>query len=120
MWKSMITMLCMLFVSNGISAAPFSVLHAALADIDQQTVDLYLIGYQSVEHSRADQYGASKYIVLDFRAEKTKLAEDEAIAKVEFICRQIISNRPLLRDLSDLGYDMVSVAFDEKSQFDCL
>ncbi|WP_141215555.1 phosphoribosylformylglycinamidine synthase subunit PurS [Hahella sp. CCB-MM4] len=121
MRKLIITFLStLLMLSSNVFAAPYSVLHAALADIDQQTNDVYLIGYQSVEHVRADAYGASKYIVLDFRADKARLADDEAVAKVEFICRKIISNRPLLKDLSELGYDMVSVAFDETSQFDCL
>ena len=102
------------------SASSLSLLHAALADIDRQASDVYLIGYQSVEHAHADAFGASKYIVLDFRADAPTMADDEAVAKVEIICREIINNRALLRDLSDLGYDMVSVAFDDASQFDCL
>ena len=32
----------------------------------------------------------------------------------------LLKDRALVRSLSDSGYDMVSVAFDRKSQFDCL
>jgi hypothetical protein len=32
----------------------------------------------------------------------------------------LLKDRELIRSLSDSGYDMVSVAFDRKSQFDCL
>jgi hypothetical protein len=32
----------------------------------------------------------------------------------------LLKDRDLIRHLSDSGYDMVSVAFDRRSQFDCL
>ena len=32
----------------------------------------------------------------------------------------LLEDRDLIRQLSDSGYDMVSVAFDRRSQFDCL
>ncbi len=107
-------------LTASVSASSLSVIHAALADIDRQAGGVYLIGYQSVEHAHVDSFGASKYIVLDFRADTAQFAEEQAVANVEIICREIINNRALLKDLSEMGYDMVSVAFDDASQFDCL
>ena len=34
--------------------------------------------------------------------------------------KYLLKDRELVRSLSDSGYDMVSVAFDRRSQFDCL
>ncbi len=95
-------------------------LHVALAELDTRTTQLDLIGYQSVEQPQPDATGAMKYIILDFRAGKSLVAEEDLVASVDTICRSIITNQPLIRNLSNMGYDMVSVAFDDVSQFDCL
>jgi hypothetical protein len=95
-------------------------LHSALAVIDSNTEQLDLIGYQSVDQPEPDEIGATKYIILDFRADGQHMQEDEIVAKVGDICSQITNNQPLIHNLSALGYDMVSVAFDDHSQFDCL
>jgi hypothetical protein len=41
-------------------------------------------------------------------------------ASVHKVCMTLLKDRELIRQLSDSGYDMVSVAFDRRSQFDCL
>lgn len=102
------------------SSASTEALHSALATLDSNTEKVYLIGYQSIDQPIADEYGATRYIILDFRADRNQMQQEELVSKVGDICGQIISNRPLIHNLSALGYDMISVAFDEKSQFDCL
>jgi len=115
-----LSLLLGIMLTASASASSMPILHAVLADIDRQANGVYLIGYQSVEHAHTDAFGASKYIILDFRGNASTMSDDKAVAKVEIICREIINNLALLRELSDLGYDMVSVAFDDASQFDCL
>lgn len=41
-------------------------------------------------------------------------------ASVHRVCKTLLKDRELIRSLSDSGYDMVAVAFDRQSQFDCL
>ena len=41
-------------------------------------------------------------------------------AQATYIGYESVEDRDLIRQLSDSGYDMVSVAFDRRSQFDCL
>ena len=96
-------------------------LHSALATIDMSIKLVALIGYQSIDQPQPDEFGVSKYIILDFRPDgHHHLQEEEMVVAVSTICSQITSNRPLIYNLSALGYDMVSVAFDDHSQFDCL
>ena len=95
-------------------------LHSALALIDFNTEQVDLIGYQSIDQPIPDEVGATKYIILDFRPGSRPLPEEELVVKVGHICSQIIGNQSLISNLSAMGYDMVSVAFDDQSQFDCL
>ncbi|ABC27222.1 hypothetical protein HCH_00310 [Hahella chejuensis KCTC 2396] len=113
-----------LMVSIGCAPAVFAEsptrhLHLALADMERISSDMYFIGYQSVELSQPDQYGVKKYMVLDFRF-AGQLAHKDTDAQVRRICRRVLDNPVLLKDLSSMGYEMVSVAFDEAEQFDCL
>lgn len=95
-------------------------LHLALATIDSNTEQVVLIGYQSIAHEKPDGMGATRYIILDFRPDDNSLGDEEMVTTVSVICTQITSNWPLIKNLSALGYDMVSVAFDDHNQFDCL
>jgi len=80
------------------------------------------IGYESIE--REDIPAASavdrKYLIVDFRFRDQEPATEQLQASVHKVCMTLLKDRELIRHLSDSGYDMVSVAFDRSSQFDCL
>ncbi|MFL1453907.1 hypothetical protein ACJO5Y_05640 [Marinobacter sp. GN3S48] len=79
------------------------------------------IGYESVEREDIPVTAAvdRKYLIVDFRFHSTPAAE-QLQASVHKVCMTLLKNRELIRSLSDSGYDMVAVAFDRRSQFDCL
>lgn len=83
--------------------------------------ELTYIGFDSVE--REDIPVASgvdrKYLIVDFRSNGENSREKQ-IARVHRICTTLLTNKDLISDLSRQGYDMVSVAFDRHSQYDCL
>lgn len=79
------------------------------------------IGYQSVEREDIPVTAAvdRKYLIVDFRIDPT--AEYEQLqASIHKACMALLGDRELIQSLSDDGYDMVSVAFDRESQYDCL
>lgn len=80
------------------------------------------IGYESVEREDIPASSAieRKYLIVDFRFESHQPAVDQLQASVHKVCMTLLKDRELVRHLSDSGYDMVSVAFDRRSQFDCL
>lgn len=74
------------------------------------------LSYERVERSDADEYGAMRYLVMDFAP-----AQGGALQhKVHAICTRVLNDDSLLRRLSNEGFDMVSVSFDRHTQFDCL
>ncbi|MEX0605101.1 MAG: hypothetical protein WD623_02980 [Marinobacter sp.] len=79
------------------------------------------IGFDSVERidipatSRVDR----KYLIVDFRFQSTP-PQQQLLASVHEICMALLRDRNLIQSLSDSGYDMVAVAFDKSSQYDCL
>lgn len=79
------------------------------------------IGYESVERENIPVSSAieRKYLIVDFRF-NIEQGTDQLQASVHKVCMALLKDRSLIRDLSDQGYDMVSVAFDRRSQFDCL
>lgn len=85
---------------------------------DQQAT---YIGYESVEREDipASSHIERKYLVVDFRF-KSDPAGDQLQASVHKVCMALLKDRELIRSLSDSGYDMVAVAFDRQSQYDCL
>lgn len=80
------------------------------------------IGYESVEREDIPELAAvdRKYLIVDFRFTDRQPAVEQLQAGVHKVCMTLLKNRELVRSLSDSGYDMVSVAFDRQSQFDCL
>lgn len=80
------------------------------------------IGYESVEREDIPVTSAvdRKYLIVDFRLTANQLASEQLQASVHKVCMALLKDRELIRNLSDSGYDMVSVAFDRRSQFDCL
>ena len=80
------------------------------------------IGYESVEREDIPVTSAleRKYLIVDFRLAASQQASGQLQASVHKVCMALLKDRELVRSLSDSGYDMVSVAFDRRSQFDCL
>lgn len=80
------------------------------------------IGYESVEREDIPVASAveRKYLIVDFRLAANQQASAQLQASVHKVCMALLKDRELVRTLSDSGYDMVSVAFDRRSQFDCL
>lgn len=79
------------------------------------------IGYESVERETIPVSSAieRKYLILDFRFHND-LGTEQLQASVHKVCMALLKDRELVRDLSEQGYDMVSVALDRSTQFDCL
>lgn len=60
-----------------------------------------------------------KYLIVDFRFPHEP-PEPNLQASIHTICMAMIRDRDLMQRLTQQGYDMVSVAFDRRSQYDCL
>ncbi len=80
------------------------------------------IGYESIEREDIPESAdvERKYLIVDFRFADREPAGDQLQASVHKVCKTLLKDRELIRSLSDSGYDMVAVAFDRQSQFDCL
>lgn len=107
-----------LFASHGAQAENLDVLMSQVFAQDQATY----IGYESIEREDIPATSAvdRKYLIVDFRFQARQPAAEQLQASVHKICMTLLKDRDLIRHLSDSGYDMVSVAFDRQSQFDCL
>jgi len=86
---------------------------------DQQAT---YIGYESIIREDIPVAAAvdRKYLIVDFRFEAGEPPTEQLQASVHKVCMTLLKDRDLIRNLSESGYDMVSVAFDRRSQFDCL
>ncbi|TBW58238.1 hypothetical protein EZI54_05045 [Marinobacter halodurans] len=62
---------------------------------------------------------ARKYLIVDFRFQQQP-PDSSLQASIHAICMAMIRDRDLMQRLTHQGYDMVSVAFDRRSQYDCL
>jgi hypothetical protein len=112
------TLLIPLLLSAGkASAGNLDLLLSGLFPEHQATY----IGYQSVEREIIPVSSSveRKYLIVDFRM-KSDPGTEQLQASVRKVCMAMLKNRDLIRDLTNQGYDMVSVAFDRRSQFDCL
>lgn len=80
------------------------------------------IGYESIERQDIPESANAerKYLIVDFRFTQPEPAGKQLQASVHKVCTTLLKDRELIRSLSDSGYDMVAVAFDRQSQFDCL
>ncbi len=103
--------------SQPVSAGNLDVLLSGIFPAKQATY----IGYESVEREDIPTTAAveRKYLIVDFRFE-SEPPQEQLQANVHKVCMALLRDRELIRSLSDSGYDMVAVAFDRKSQFDCL
>ncbi|WP_228160487.1 MULTISPECIES: hypothetical protein [Marinobacter] len=79
------------------------------------------IGYTSVSRDEipATANYARKYLIVDFRFDSAQ-SDDHLQTSIHTICMAMIRDRDLMQRLTRQGYDMVSVAFDRRSQYDCL
>lgn len=109
------------------SAFSVSAPYAAAENIDVLMSGLFAgqeatyVGYDSVE--REDIPATStvdrKYLIVDFRLQSEQ-GYEQLQASVHKVCMALLRDRDLISSLTRDGYDMVSVAFDRKSQYDCL
>ena len=104
-------------IANPASAGNLDLLLSGIFPDQQATY----IGYESVEREAipATSTVDRKYLIVDFRFNSDP-AEEQLQASVHKVCMTMLKDRDLIRDLSNQGYDMVSVAFNRKTQFDCL
>lgn len=107
----------LLFAASQATAGNLDLLLSGLFPKHQATY----IGYESVEREIIPVTSAieRKYLIIDFRLNNESDTE-QLQASVHKVCTALLKDRDLVRDLSNQGYDMVSVAFDRRSQFDCL
>ncbi|WP_336367420.1 hypothetical protein [Marinobacter sp. C2H3] len=113
-----------LCLAGALLSAP--VAHAENIDVLMSQVfprdQIAYIGYQSVERQDIPASSAvdRKYLIVDFRFPASEPATEQLQASVHKVCMTLLKDQELIRRLSESGYDMVSVAFDRRSQFDCL
>ncbi|MFC4260721.1 hypothetical protein ACFOZ5_17025 [Marinobacter lacisalsi] len=83
--------------------------------------ELTYIGFDSVERTDIPTTSGvdRKYLIVDFRSNRDESRETQ-VARVHEICMTLLGNLDLIRDLTQQGYDMVSVAFDRHYQYDCI
>ena len=107
----------------GLSSAQVSAenLDVLMSQVFQANEATY-IGYESIEREDIPARASvdRKYLIVDFRLASNDMASEQLQASVHKVCMTLLKDRDLIRQLSDSGYDMVSVAFDRRSQFDCL
>lgn len=110
-------MLSGLLATNAAMAENIDLLMTGLFPQGQATY----IGYDSVERADIPETAAidRKYLIVDFRFHNP-MADEQLQASVHKVCMTLLRDRELIHRLSDAGYDMVSVAFDRQTQFDCL
>ncbi|PCM43160.1 hypothetical protein [Marinobacter sp. ANT_B65] len=103
------------------SAAQAENLDIVMSQVFPQDQATY-IGFESIEREDIPASAAieRKYLIVDFRLAAPQPASEHLQASVHKVCTALLRDRELVRSLSDSGYDMVSVAFDRRSQFDCL
>jgi len=79
--------------------------------------ELTFVKHESVIQPSADEQYSEKFMVLDFELQNETL---DLQASIHSICSTVLSDRALIAQLSNNGYDMISVSFDANSQYDCL
>lgn len=100
--------------------SPMNALEKDLALGFSDNPDIKFVGHESIERQEADNYGNEKYLILDFENDDPFMNEQDLQASINQICKTVFGNQDLIKNLSDQGYDMVSVSFDLQSQYDCL
>lgn len=78
------------------------------------------VKHESVVQLSNDENGSEKYMVLDFKVDNEILIEQQLQASIHSICNTVLTDYSLIEQLSNNGYDMISVSFDAHNQYDCL
>lgn len=78
------------------------------------------VKHESVVQPSSDANGSEKYMVLDFKIDNEILIEQQLQASIHSICNTVLTDYSLIEQLSNNGYDMISVSFDAHNQYDCL
>ena len=104
-----------LFMGSIAFLAEADELNHTLSSHFENTPDITFLSYESIQQTHSDEYGAFRYLVMDFKTASASVQSD-----IHSICTTILKDVDLIRTLSDQGYDMISVSFDRHSQYDCL
>ncbi len=84
------------------------------------TLEQLHASYEGYERATVPEDGHAKtYLLLDFD-DRNLARREERQRRIHHICSRILTNRDLVRDLSEQGVHMVSVAFNRDYQYDCL
>jgi len=76
--------------------------------------------YEGYERATVPENGHAKtYLLLDFDGRNLSRREERQ-ERIHHICSRILTNQELVKDLSQRGVHMVSVAFNRDYQYDCL
>jgi hypothetical protein len=95
-------------------------LEAVLSTAYPAQSSVSFVKHESVIQPSVDEHGAEKYMVLDFQIDNEILIEQQLQASIQSICNTVLTDHSLIEQLSNNGYDMISVSFDTNSQYDCL
>ena len=112
--QSLVLLFAMLAIATNSDADPLS---SSLSSHFSGQNGLKFIDYEVIEQAHADEYGSMRYLVMDFDLAQVTLDEQSSIHN---ICSKVLNDHTLLRTLSNAGYDMIAVSFDQQSQYDCL
>ncbi|UZE96465.1 hypothetical protein [Alkalimarinus alittae] len=95
-------------------------LEKVLSDAFPAQSPIAFVKHASVVHTSADNQHAEKYMVLDFKVDNDILIKQQLQASIHSICSTVLTDYSLIEQLSNNGYDMISVSFDANNQYDCL
>lgn len=109
-----------LFLSSITLGAHADELEEVLSHAYPAQSPVVFVKHASVVQPSADNESAEKYMVLDFKIDNEILIEQQLQASIHSICNTILTDYSLIEQLSNNGYDMISVSFDAHNQYDCL
>ena len=78
------------------------------------------VKHASVVQASSSAEQTEKYMVLDFKVDNEILNNEQLQASIHSICNTVLTDYTLIEQLSNSGYDMISVSFDALNQYDCL
>ena len=82
--------------------------------------DISFVQHESIQVPTRNALNEEKYMLLDFKLASNNLTKKQLQSSVHSICSAVLRDRDLLLALTSKGYDMVSVSFDRRTQYDCL
>ena len=83
--------------------------------------DMTFVQHESIKVPARNAMTEEKYMLLDYKLAANKpITHRQLQSSIHSICSKVLKNRDLIMTLTSEGYDMVSVSFDKKYQYDCL